>query len=86
MSAPDRLTCEEVFRRLDDYLDRALSPDELRRVEEHLETCAACASEYRFEENLVAEVRHKVSRVDLPAGLKERVASQLAAVKGKPQS
>ena len=32
----DRMSCEEAFRRLDDYLDRELSPDEMRQVEEHL--------------------------------------------------
>jgi FAD/FMN-containing dehydrogenase len=30
----DRMTCEDAFRKLDDFLDRELSADELRRVEE----------------------------------------------------
>ena len=42
MHPPDRFTCEEIFARLDDYLDRELSADEMRMVKEHLETCAAC--------------------------------------------
>ncbi|MGH9362201.1 MAG: anti-sigma factor family protein [Thermoanaerobaculia bacterium] len=77
MSLPDRFTCDEVFRRLDLYLDRTLGPEELRRVQEHLETCAECAGEYRFEESLLAEVRRKVGRIDLPAGLAERIAARL---------
>lgn len=77
MSAPDRYTCDEVFRRLDLYLDRTLAAEELARVQEHLETCAECAGEYRFEESLVAEVRRKVGRIDLPAGLLERITSRL---------
>lgn len=86
MSRPDRLTCEEVFRRLDDYLDRALSGEELARVREHLETCAVCAGEYRFEENLVSEVRRKVARIDLPPGLAERLAARLRPPGDEPES
>lgn len=86
MSHPDRLTCEETFRRLDDYLDRALSREELARVREHLETCAVCAGEYRFEENLVSEVRRKVARIDLPPGLAERLAARLRPDGGEPES
>ena len=85
MKPADAFTCEEVSRRLDDFLDRALSTDELQRVQEHLETCVECASEYRFEGSLLSEVRRKVSRIDLPAGLKERIASRLAAAANEPE-
>ncbi|HVF61363.1 MAG TPA: zf-HC2 domain-containing protein [Thermoanaerobaculia bacterium] len=86
MSAPDRYTCDEVFRRLDLYLDRTLSPEELRLVQEHLETCAACAGEYRFEENVIAEVRRKVARIEAPAGLMERIAARLAGGGDEPET
>jgi Putative zinc-finger len=49
MAQIDRYTCEETIRRLDDYLDRELTPHELQLVNEHLEVCAMCASEYAFE-------------------------------------
>ncbi len=49
MNVPDRLTCEEVFARLDDYVDRELSAEEARLVEEHCAVCDVCAREYRFE-------------------------------------
>lgn len=79
MSAPPRLTCEEVFQRLDRYLDRALGPEELERVREHLETCEACAGEYRFEETLLGEVREKLRRLQAPPDLMTRISSSLAA-------
>jgi mycothiol system anti-sigma-R factor len=85
MTLPDRFTCEDVFRRLDDYLDRALSPEELRKVQEHLETCAACAGEYRFEESFLAGVREKVSRIDMPADLLDRITARLAAPPDSPE-
>lgn len=79
MSAPPRYTCEDLFRRLDRFLDRALEPEEERLVREHLETCAACAGEYRFEETLLTEVRSKLSRIQAPSDLMERISAALAA-------
>ena len=73
----DRLTCEEMFRRLDDYLDRALTPAEIRRVEAHLENCARCASEYRFDATVLESVRNRLARVQAPAGLLDRIRRRL---------
>lgn len=75
----DRLTCEQTFARLNDYLDRELSPDEIRLVEEHIATCAACAQEYRFEESLLREVRDKLRRIAMPPEVYQRIAERLAA-------
>jgi Putative zinc-finger len=36
MAPIDRYTCEETIRRLDDYLDRELTPHEMQLVKEHL--------------------------------------------------
>lgn len=83
MTVPDRFTCEEVFRRLADYLDHALSPDELRLVREHLEICAVCAGEYRFEENLMTEIQAKVRQVEMPADLMQRVRALLRPAEGE---
>lgn len=82
MSAPDPLTCMEVFRRLDAYLDRTLSPEEVARVEAHLEECAACASEYRFETSLLDGIRDKLRRIELPGDLARRLEERLAAAAG----
>lgn len=78
MKKPSRLTCEETFRRLDDYLDRSLGDGERAEVEDHLATCAVCAQEYRFEARVIADVKAKLGRVDVPVGLAERVAKRLS--------
>ncbi|MDX1996299.1 MAG: zf-HC2 domain-containing protein [Thermoanaerobaculia bacterium] len=75
---PSRLSCEETFLRLDDYLDRRLDETERTEVELHLATCEVCAREYQFESRVIAEVKSKLGRVDVPAGLAERVAKRLA--------
>jgi mycothiol system anti-sigma-R factor len=73
MSPSDRLPCEEVFRRLDDYLDRELTPAEMEQVREHLEQCAVCAGEYRFDDTVLRHVRERLSRVQAPAGLLDSI-------------
>jgi anti-sigma factor (TIGR02949 family) len=79
MHPPDRFTCEEVFARLDDYLDRELTAEEMRLVREHMETCAACASEYRFESGIIEGVREKLRRLAVPEDLMARISARLAA-------
>ena len=74
-----RFTCEEAFRRLEDYLDRELSPRELALVREHLEICEGCAREFRFEDSVLRGVRTKLRQVELPADLHARVLRLLEA-------
>jgi anti-sigma factor (TIGR02949 family) len=78
MSPLDRYTCEEVFRRMDEYLDRELAPDEAAHVRMHLETCAACVSEYAFEESVLLAVKSKLRRVDIPPALRARIERHFA--------
>jgi anti-sigma factor (TIGR02949 family) len=77
MNPPDRMTCEDVFRRLDDYLDRELATDELTAVERHLAECAACTDEYRFEASLLEELRRKVGRMQVPPRLLTAIRARL---------
>jgi anti-sigma factor RsiW len=83
---PSRFDCEQVFARLDDYIDRELSAEEMRLVHEHLETCAVCAAEHRFEFTIIANVRERLQRIELPATLAGRISDQLAkaATNGGP--
>ena len=77
MNPIDRLTCQEVFQRLDDYLDRELSPAEMALVRGHLETCAICAAEYDFEARVLDQLRATLRRIDVPAAVVERVRAVL---------
>jgi anti-sigma factor (TIGR02949 family) len=74
----DRYTCEEMLRRLDDYLDRELTADEIRHIEEHLKDCEACIREFGFEANVITAVRAKLREVEIPQTLIDRVAMSLA--------
>ena len=79
MSHLTRFTCEEAFRRLDDFLDRELSAAETELVREHLEICAGCAREFRFEASVLHGVRGKLRQLDVPVELQARV---LVALEG----
>jgi anti-sigma factor (TIGR02949 family) len=73
-----RLTCSDVLRRLDDYLDRELSDAELLQVREHLDTCVTCAAEHRFEASVLLEIRRKLRRLKAPSAVIDRVRARLA--------
>jgi anti-sigma factor (TIGR02949 family) len=77
MTHLSRYTCEEAFRRLDDYLDRELSVEETELVHEHLEICAGCAREFNFESSVLREVREKLRQIDVPVSLQARIVSAL---------
>ena len=88
MSHVTRFSCEEAFRRLDDFLDRELSAAETALVHEHLEICAGCAREFRFEASVLHGVRAKLRQIEvaLPPDLQERVLRALAAEGGTTSS
>jgi anti-sigma factor (TIGR02949 family) len=77
MGQLDRMTCEEAFSRLDDFIDRELSPEEMKLVQEHLDTCAACTREFTFEATLVQGVRDKLRRIAVPPDLLSRISRKL---------
>jgi len=77
MSKLDRSNCEEAFRRLDDFLDRELSPAEMRVIEEHLEVCAWCTREFNFEASVLHGFKRKLRQLDAPTELLSKVLSQI---------
>jgi len=75
--ATDPLTCDDVFMRLDDFLDRELSASELEAVRVHLERCVECAAEFAFEGRVLAGLRAKLRRVRAPAHLYDTIVTKL---------
>jgi anti-sigma factor (TIGR02949 family) len=82
MTKLDRSNCEEAFRRLDDFLDRRLSPDETRLIEEHLEVCDWCAREFNFEASVLHGLKRRLKQLDAPADLLSRILSRLPGHEG----
>jgi anti-sigma factor (TIGR02949 family) len=86
MAQIDRYTCEEAIRRLDDYLDRELTPHEMQLVQEHLAVCALCASEYAFEASALERLRDKLHHIPAPADLMTKVSRALEQARGETSS
>jgi anti-sigma factor (TIGR02949 family) len=77
----DHYTCEQVVRLLDDFIDRELSSREMQQVQEHLDLCAICAAEFRFEAQTIRAIRERVQHIAVPSGLRERIAATLKAAR-----
>ena len=73
----DRFTCENVFQRLDDYVDRELAPHEMRQVREHLEICAQCMEEFSFEADVLKQIRSTLQRIRAPHDLMAVISSAI---------
>jgi len=71
-------TCKETLARLDDYLDRELSPEEIRRVERHLKICHQCTRKFGFEKELLTQMRERLGRLETPPELWDRITHALA--------
>jgi len=71
---------------MDDFLDRELGPGEVALVRAHLETCAACAGEYAFEERVLITVREKLRRIAVPTELRDRIALRIAEARASKES
>lgn len=74
----NRSTCEAAFRRLDDFLDRRLTPDETRLIEEHLHICAACTREFTFEASVLNGVKRRLRQLSAPPDLVSRILAQIS--------
>ena len=77
MSENEVYCCKEAFKRIDDYLDRELTPAEMELVKNHLEACAHCASEFKFEGDVIQSLKEKLLHIDLPCDLLEKIRSAL---------
>jgi anti-sigma factor (TIGR02949 family) len=75
----DRRTCEEAFRRLDDFLDRRLSLAETALVEQHLRVCEACTREFTFEASVLDGVKRNLRQLSAPPDLLARILARLSA-------
>lgn len=70
----DYYSCEEAVKRLNEYLDHELTPDERVVVLKHLEICRPCLKRFSFEQHLVVSLRQKVTSLCAPSVLREKLS------------
>jgi mycothiol system anti-sigma-R factor len=69
------MNCRDVLVRLDQFVDRELSPDEVLEVRQHLDDCPPCQHIYHYEARVRRLVRHACSEL-APAALRARILQQ----------
>ena len=72
-----RMHCAEAEIKLQAYVDRVLTVEEVRAVEAHLAACTYCARCYRLETEMRATVRRLCSE-PCPESLKTRLRNLCA--------
>ena len=66
------MTCREIIDVLADYLDAALTPAVLERLEAHLRDCAPCRA-YLATYKRATELAAKVNQVEMPPEMRQRL-------------
>lgn len=82
MEKPSPLNCREAFERLDDFLDRELTPEEAAEVEKHIAVCAHCARDYTFEAAVLDGLKRRLRRITAPPELLQRILGSLERASG----
>lgn len=76
MSEPT-YSCAEAFARIQDFLDRELTAEEISCVEKHLKRCPECEDEFVFEGSVLRCLKRKLCDEPLPPGLEATVIERI---------
>jgi anti-sigma factor (TIGR02949 family) len=71
--------CREALERLDDYLDRDLTPHETSALEAHLQLCDHCTEEYGLRSAAQDVLRCKLLGEKCPDALRAFISARLHA-------
>jgi mycothiol system anti-sigma-R factor len=74
---PGPIPCSEAVRQLWDYLDRAVTPEDQEKVEQHLSFCRSCCGELEFANQLRGFLASQ-SAEELPSHVRARLERFLA--------
>jgi mycothiol system anti-sigma-R factor len=66
------IPCSEAVRKLWDYLDHAIAPEDQEKVEHHLSFCRRCCGELEFAKEIRRFLVSGASE-EIPADVKQRL-------------
>lgn len=69
--------CRDAIARLDEYLDRELTPEDRARLDRHLRLCDHCTEEYDLRSRAQAILRLKLCGEKCPDELKALISDLL---------
>ena len=70
--------CQEAVKRLTEFLDHELRPEEEEQVQHHLSECRGCFAKFHFEETLLRTIRERAEAIRAPGGLREKILNLVA--------
>ena len=76
--------CQEAVKRLTEFLDKELGPDEETLVQQHLRACHGCFAKFHFEETLLRTIRERVEAVRAPGTLRDKILGLIAQASPAP--
>lgn len=76
---------EEQMHRIYDYLDGALSAQDIEEIRAHLDECETCAREYNLECLIRTSVRRSCSE-QAPEELKSSILDRIDALRSSPET
>jgi anti-sigma factor (TIGR02949 family) len=65
--------CQEAVKRLTEFLDHELRPEEEAQVRRHLGECGGCFTRFHFEETLLQTIRERAEAIRAPGTLREKI-------------
>ena len=71
--------CQEAMDRLDDYLDKDLTPDVKSELEAHLKLCDHCTEEFGLRSAAQDHLRCKLQSEKCPDALRASILARLRA-------
>lgn len=71
------MNCKECLNRLEELVDKELTPLEAGEVQMHLENCPSCADHYEFQAGMKRLVRTCCTGDRAPDSLRERLRAIL---------
>jgi predicted anti-sigma-YlaC factor YlaD len=75
--------CEQIDRWLDAMMDGEISAEDMRRVEEHCETCAECAEKLKLNRQMMGMFAEMAPEMDVPLTAQAAWRSAVRAEAGK---
>lgn len=73
------MNCKECLDRLEELVDKELSPLEASEVQIHLENCPPCTERFEFETDMKRLVRVCCGQEQAPASLRARLREILSS-------
>jgi len=73
-----RTDCSEALLRVYEYLDGELGPDEVAKIQSHLDECGPCLKEYDLDTTLKALIKRSCESERAPEALRLTIMSRIS--------